>query len=370
LYYDRTVRTWPAVGLDVDQQTFDIDFQHTLPMAERHSLIWGWGYRRVHDQLQSAPLLAEFAPPSRSIDQFSYFVQDEIELVDDAWYLTVGSKFEHNEYTQFEVQPTVRLLWTPSERYSVWGSISRAVRVPTRAERDISALLSPPVGALPNPFPPPALIPAYAQFLGSRDMESEDLLSFEIGMRGQPAEWLSWDFAMFFHDYDDLRSLPIGSVIQPGFPILLPAVMDNGKQAKTYGFEWWSRIELCDWWWVFGGYSFLVTNGDTRYDGGDPRNQIYLQSSWNLGPHLQLDAIWRYVDNVAFTTLNPATMLVPHYNALDLRLAWQCDSGCEVALVGRNLIDAEHYEYISDIFFGNTRTEVPREIYAMLTWKY
>jgi len=37
---------------------------------------------------------------------FFRFVQDKITLASDEWYLTLGSKVEHNDYTGFEVSPT------------------------------------------------------------------------------------------------------------------------------------------------------------------------------------------------------------------------------------------------------------------------
>lgn len=36
-------------------------------------------------------------------------------LVNDLLFFTVGSKFSWNDYTGSEIQPTARLLYTPSE---------------------------------------------------------------------------------------------------------------------------------------------------------------------------------------------------------------------------------------------------------------
>ena len=43
---------------------------------------------------------------------------------------TLGSKFEHNDFTGFEYQPTARLLFTPTNKQSVWAAVSRAVHTP------------------------------------------------------------------------------------------------------------------------------------------------------------------------------------------------------------------------------------------------
>ena len=43
-------------------------------------------------------------------------MQDRIELKDEAVvYLTLGAKFEHNDYTGYEQQPNVRVTWLPGE---------------------------------------------------------------------------------------------------------------------------------------------------------------------------------------------------------------------------------------------------------------
>ena len=51
--------------------------------------------------------------------------------------LIVGSKFERNTFTGVEAQPSVRVRWTPSNRRTVWGAVSRAVRLPTRFDTDL-----------------------------------------------------------------------------------------------------------------------------------------------------------------------------------------------------------------------------------------
>ena len=133
-YYDRTSRKAVTTGFQEDRDTIDLDFQHRFPLAPEHSLIWGFGYRNSKDSIRSSPFYLQFYPSDRADDLFSYFVQDEITLREDLLYLTVGSKFEHNDYTAFEYQPTGRLLWTPDPRHSIWAAISRAVRTPSRAE--------------------------------------------------------------------------------------------------------------------------------------------------------------------------------------------------------------------------------------------
>ena len=76
-----------------------------------------------------------FDPRERTSHRVNVFAQDEIHVA-RGFFVTVGSKFERNEFTGFEIQPTVRARWSAA-RHSVWGAVSRAVRVPTRFDTDL-----------------------------------------------------------------------------------------------------------------------------------------------------------------------------------------------------------------------------------------
>ena len=119
----------------------------------------------------------------------------------------MGSKFERDDYTGFEWEPTIRLLLTPSKEYSLWGAVSRAVRTPSIGEEGVQ-ILSLPISTAPPTFP---------LILGNRNLLSEELIAYEAGVRGQPTEKLSWDVAVFLNDYDRLITpLPVGSGDRPG----------------------------------------------------------------------------------------------------------------------------------------------------------
>jgi iron complex outermembrane receptor protein len=353
LYFDRTERRFnynPAFLAFEDRNTFDVDFQHRFPIADRHALIWGLGYRNTADETGFTPWIASMTPPGRTIDLFSYFAQDEITLEEDLWYLTMGAKFHHSDFTSFEYQPTARLLWTPSERHSIWASVSRAVRLPTRGDDDATYT-----------FPPSPLLPGvFPQVRGSRTLESEDLLAYEAGIRVQPTDKFWWDLAVFFNDYTDLIGYRYGALEPIPPPPILPMYLTNNSSAQTYGYELAAHYDMTDRWSLHGSYSFLRTVDLSEVD---PRNQVYLQSSWDVGCHWQLDCIWRYVDTL------PAAG-VGSYNVMDIRLAWLPTKNVELAVVGRNLLDAHHKEFRSDQILGTQFTEVEREVYGMATLRF
>ena len=88
----------------------------------RQNFIWGLGARfSPSDFVQTVPSL-EFIPHHIDNNVYSGFVQDEIAIVPNKFSLTLGTKLEHNNYTGFEVQPSIRGLWTITPRHSVLGS--------------------------------------------------------------------------------------------------------------------------------------------------------------------------------------------------------------------------------------------------------
>ena len=374
-YYDRTERALQGFGFAEDRDTFDLDFQHRFPLGSVHSMIWGCGYRNTKDAIDNSDLLIgsqpvnSFTPNERTDDLFSYFVQDKITLREELLYFTVGSKFEHNDYTGFEFQPTARLLWTPSARRSVWAAISRAVRTPTRADEDIG-LIGRPVGIVP-----PAT-PVLQDTVGSRLAASEEVMAYEAGIRVQPTDRFFWDLAGFFNQYENLRSLDyaLSPVPGPGGSLIVNGTIGDNNRAQTYGFEIAGTYDATDHWRLYAAYNFLVLVPSTNSGSemGDPRNQFYLQSSWDLRRDLHFDTVWRYVDSVPGVVDPDGSVRpgVPAYSALDVRLAWDARPGMELAVVGRHLLDSSHLEAPRDSFLGTVNTEVEAEVYGTLTWRY
>jgi iron complex outermembrane receptor protein len=343
LYWDRTYRAIPGIGPDT-LNTYDVDFQHRFPIGRRHKAIWGLGYRLISDNFQNGPVLS-FFPPKRNLQLFSGFVQDEIALVPDRLELTVGTRLEHNDYTGFEVEPNVRLAWTPTERQTVWGAVSRAVRIPSRADRDLVVHV------------PPETI------LGSPNTISEEVVAYELGYRIRPVSSLLLSLATFYNTYDDLRSLEPS----PTSPTTL--VTDNGLQGDSWGAELSGTYQVIKSWRLRGGYTYFdkdITLKPGSHDifqgkgaGNDPNNQFLLQSMLDLPGHVQFDWVARYVARLPSPN-------VPSYFAMDVRAAWRPRRNLELALVGQNLWDSQHAEFGAAL----TRQEIQRSFYGKITLEF
>jgi iron complex outermembrane receptor protein len=355
-YYDRTERSYQLSTFREDRDTVDIDFQYRFKWRDRHSVICGLGYRNSRDRIRNSFPIS-FFPNRFSDDLFSYFVQDEVTLREDELYFTVGSKFSHSDYTPFEYQPTARVVWLPTERHSVWAAVSRAVRTPSRTEHHLQVLA------------PPSFLPrVFAAVIGDPTMISEELISYEIGFRSQPTEQFSWDWAAFYNRYDDLVTSSIGAPtlanIPPVVPII-PLTLRNGGGAEAIGFEVAARYEINDCLRFSSSYSFIDVNDDggNVTESDSARNLLYTQASWDINCCWHVDMMWRYVDSLPMVS-------VPSYNTMDVRLGWTPTDNCEVAIVGRNLLDGKHFEFSNDAITGNVATQVQREVYGSITLRY
>lgn len=351
VYFDRTDRD----DLQVDQLTdiYDIDFQHRFLLGCRHAITWGLRYRNVNDNTGTNNAFTfQVVPQKRTADLISGWIQDEISLVGDELTMTLGSKFEHNDYTGFEMQPTIRMLWAPTNRQVVWGAISRAVRTPSRNDENIR-------------FRSPAAPGAFSLILGNPQIASEDVVAYELGYRAQPTDSFAWDLALFYNDYEDLISFrPSGP--PSGVPVDVPLMNANIADAETYGFELSCQWDITTCWNLRAWYSFLQIQShgsvnEALEEERSPQSQAFLMSSWDLVHHVELDLLARYVDQLP-------NVNTPSYLSMDLRLGWRPNDCWEFSIVGQNLLNSHHVEFAPTLV-QTTPTEVNRGVYAQVVWQ-
>jgi len=382
LYYDHTYLSqpypysapataytgFPASALTDNLDTYDLDFQYHCRWGDRQGIVWGLGYRGTRELDQDASLV-RFLPNELDQSLYSGFFQDEIMLARDVT-LTAGSKLEHNYYTGFELEPSVRLQWNPDSRNLLWSAVSRAVRTPSRYDRDLEV----PTGLI-NAYPPfqlPALFLA-----GSRNFDSEILVAYEIGYRAQLAPSLSASISTFYNDYSDLRSTT-ATPTTALYPYPYPVVFQNNLEGETHGFEAVATYQLLQWWRLHAGYNLLLENlrvrpgavdsTDASNETADPKGQFALRSSMDLPRSVEWNAALRWVDALHQNngpTGGPAVGIVPSYFELDSKLAWYPLPRLQLAIVGQNLLHDHHPEYG---YPSAGREEIVRSVFGKVSW--
>jgi iron complex outermembrane receptor protein len=352
LYYDQTYRS-SALFTD-ELRTGDLDIQHRFRFGDAHDINWGLGYRIYRSEF-SGDFAIQIDPSGRTDDLISAFVQDEIALFPQYLRLTVGSKFEHNDYSGFEYQPSGRLAWTLDDRHMVWASASRAVRTPSIIDVDLRI----------NAFVIPGPTPVVSSFFGDRGFHSEELIAYETGYRVRPADFLSADLALFYNRYDRLRSIEAGASFLESDPppqhLIFPFFLANGLDASSWGVELSANLQAATAWLIQVSYSHLRLNfSDDSGEGRDPRDTVWIRSALDLSPEMSLDLVGRYVSRLPAFDLDS-------YIETDLRLAWRNPArNLEAAIVGQNLIHESHPEFQAEA----SRGEIQRSVYLTLTWNF
>ncbi|MGA8262572.1 MAG: TonB-dependent receptor [Arenicellales bacterium] len=361
VYYDHTRRDIPSTYSE-RRDTLDLDLQQHLRWGERHDIIAGAGFRLTQDHLDNT-LFATFDPADRSDRTYSAFVQDKIDVWARKVFLTLGSKFEHNDYTGFETQPSVRLAWLVNHRQTAWAAVTRAVRVPSRLDSDLR-LIAPT--SIPNiPFP------VYIQVKGNPSLDAEELTAYEAGYRVQALDTLSFDLALFHNHYDELETMEPEAPVQVTSPmpyLVLPNTLNNGMDGESNGgtlaVKWRARRN----WRLQLQYAYedlklhqKASSQDKsakKIAGDSPENQFSIFSFLDLPRDISLYTGLRYVGRL--TNLN-----VDSYVAVDASVSWKPGKDLTMSVTAANLNDSGHVEYNN-----GGMIDVPRSIYGKVTWRF
>lgn len=328
VYWDRVERK--EAGLDGVRDQADIDVSQHFSLGERHQVVWGAGYRWSSDRVKMLTPVMRFAPEARSEQWYGAYVADEITLVPDHLRLSLGAKLEHNDYTGFEVQPSLRIAWTDTRGWTAWGAVSRAVRTPSRLETALE---------VDNPI---------VAISAAGDLSAEELLAWEAGWRGKLGRAVSLDVTAYVHQYENLVIWNATPAMAPGQPFITLEFV-NGGQVETQGLEAALEARLTDRWTVKAAAStidmnvlqngFTVAGLDTFSSDRSPRHQLSVRSWFDVTDSIDLD-VW--VRRVASTGAGS----VEGYTDLDIRAAWRPTPSLELYILAENLIDRERLEMI------------------------
>lgn len=346
LYYDRFTRDAQKIVQNTVQK-FDLDFQHDLASEGKHEISWGLNYQYALFDFDGNVLGINTEDSSL----FGLFVHDEISLTPETWSLILGSKFEHNAFSGFEIQPNIRLLWTPNEKNTYWAAISRAVRIPSPLDEDATVNIYSSGGSSPSTV--------LREEDGTAD--AENLTAYEIGYKLKYNSKLNLDIATFWFDYTDL----IHPVTSDG----LITRNTNSFEGFIYGLEIAINWEARKNWRLSGNYSLTQvdldsTNNDIKTSAfnaeEEPKHRIVLNSFFNLSEDVQLDTSYYFVGQYK-------AKKIKDFHRLDLRLGWSPSKKLDLSLIGQNITDVRHQEF-SGAFEAASETQ--RGFFAKATMKF
>lgn len=342
--YDYTSRLYPA--------PFD-ETRHTGSLAgEFHAVRGAHDFQAgvdllvSHDRIESGTTVS-IEPARRTYASTGAFVQDAMTLVPSRWVATLGAKLEHDEFSGFGVQPTLRLAFTPNQRTTWWAAVSRAIRPPVRLDVDLVTRVDGTV-----------------LFEGNEDLDAEEVLGGEVGWRRKLGDRLAVDAVVFANRYDRIRSY------EPHDAAPFPLTFKNSLNARSSGGELTVLLQPASWLFVKAGYRHLALEFtkdpgsrdilDAVSESNDPRNVATLALRANVGTHLEVDATVRHAGSL------PRPALAAH-TTFDVRLGWKPRRDWSIDLIGRNLAAPRERDYAA---FNSANHEIARSVALRSTWRF
>jgi iron complex outermembrane receptor protein len=353
-YYSSTDRGRPNRW---SERSFGVDTQYSAERIGRHQITAGIDYRFAGDRLGDPSMMLNLVDSEVSQHQWGLYAQDEIHFFDDAVRIVLGGKLEDLEFTGLAFQPTVRSLWHVNKAHTIWAAASRAVRTPSRIElhsRMTTFDSSSPQGLVG------------LRINGNENLRAEDLRAYELGWRWRPLQRVSFDAALYRHDYDHLiggtggvptfELLPIPALYVDLLFVNLQSARVDGAEAVV---EWaaapWARFEAQGNW--------IQTQVDGSPTGPvDPEESYSLRAQFDLADDVELDLSWRSIGRL--TGMGPT---IPSYDSLDLRVAWRMMPNIELSVSVANALDNEHVEFTQDLALA-PGVSIGRTAFARLVW--
>lgn len=361
-----------SVGLDglfeESHRQIDIDYQGRYT-AGQHDLLWGISHRTVDDEVSYSNTVTRNQIFAIANDRFTQdstgvFLHDDWAIMPDRIRLGVGARLDYTNLGGVSFSPNATLMWTPSATATFWTRLSKAPRMPARAEQHvtINTTYTPPNPAL---FQPAVLTRAKP---GLSELRQETAKSIEMGFRTQLTPQTSIDLSIYRSRYSDIVSSRLGAqhvetLVLSGVPITY-VVQDLDRANGLNG--WLNGAELSVDWLVSAAWRLQLSYAWTQarmddsgnpiaqaqgqaIERGTPRHTGSLRSQWNLSSRQQFDVWLRGVSGferqlAPYTT----TQRVPGYLTLDLRYAYKLTRDLELAIAGRNLLGPRRIEYVTD----------------------
>lgn len=334
VYFDRTFRNIQTSPLIDELITFDLDIQKQFAVGKNQTILLGGGYRLQDDKVETP--LGTFDPARRTLDLYSGFIQDHIHIIPDRFSITVGSKFLHNEYTGFEIQPSLRMALTPSSLHTLWAAVTRAVRTPSRFDVDLADF----------------------KLIEHPEFVSEKVIAYELGYRIRPANTLRFSIAAYYNQYDDLRTFNTTGDTAAIF------YFGNDLKSNSWGLELSGTFLISNWWRLKGGYTYLDKNFTYKatnlypntelLEAIDPNHQFLLHSIMDISESLELDVVLRAIDKLPAVPISNLPE-IPAYVNINARLGWVYNF-MTFSIAGQNLLSPSKPE------FGIKK--IPRSVFA------
>jgi iron complex outermembrane receptor protein len=345
-----------VIGSDGEERSivnnaFDFEVQHSFEPWEKHTITWGANYR--HNRITSYEIIGR----EERDDLLSLFVQDQFLMLDDMT-LTSGIRFDSHPLTGVHLSPRASLVYEPWESHIFRASIARAFRNPSSVESylDLNLILAPP---------PP--LPITLSSIGNRDLDAEEITSFEIGYQTRLLESkLHFKVDAFYNILDEIIEFRQEDYTLPPPPPPFVLDFENVGEATAYGGEISVEYHFSERLSAYFNYSYqeltarddgvqFQLNEDGDHIDSSPEHKINAGLYGELENGLNGSIDLSFVDETAFgffdststpLPFQPTVVELDDYTSVAARIGYKFrDPEIEVSLIIQNAFDDAHQEF-------------------------
>lgn len=305
-YYDYTEQF--SDSFHDKRDTADIEAIYHREIQDHHVSI-GASYRHIKDStLLPGGFGFRLDPAARSDQVQGLFIQDQWEVIDNNFWLTAGTRFESNDYSGGEYNPSLRGLYQLSEDSVIWSGITRSVSTPSRSQSD--ACIGTPTTCVID--------------ISSVENKPVVTYSYEVGYRHHFSSVMNFEFASFYDRENDPLSETSGVITYHN---------------RYSGFEAEVSYRPVHHWQLGFSATYLdvrpdVRNIDVEGDSAETwSGQIH--SNYQINDFLSWNVL---------TFFNEGQYDYASETRLDTNLVWQVNPVVELQFSLNNLLDDYHYE--------------------------
>lgn len=347
------------VEAEGDSQVSDVEFQGLIPFEAlgQQSLIFGGGYRWIYEA-------DEFVEDGEyEYNVANAYVSHEWKI-SKQWIWNAGVKWEEVSLVDPTWQWRTALIFMPVPEHAFRISAANAYRSPTLTELYNYNVV--PAGPL-APFFPPGVPLEFLGVRGNDQLNSEQLVSYELGYRGVWGEKAMVDILYAYRQYENLISfyqISAGQNIAVPFPPFVYGPVgvewgynDNGT-ATSQDIELGVDYRINDQLRLLVNYTYFQVDVSGKdvfagYEASVPKNFGRIGLNYQSPQGFMMDVSANYADQVNLVRsddLSAEPYKIEDYWRIDARIAQNIkmkDGDLELGLIGTNLGQEWNEEYMN-----------------------
>lgn len=244
-----------------DTRTYDFDLQKVLRLADLTGVTVGGNARRTQVDKNL------YIPDNHTQTQYAVF--GDAEYKPWSWLtLALGGRYDWHPLTRSHFSPRASLSLKPHPEHTVRLAWGNAFRNPTLVNSYLGLKLD-----MTYEVPPNHVLPLFVDVLGSKDLEPEEVNSYEVSYTVKPFKRLTSSFDFYYREYQNVYRVLESTTewygadeVYPGspafrFPKRYLRQFGNGNGSSTgWGLEIQEDVLLTDWLWLVANYWYQSDN--------------------------------------------------------------------------------------------------------------